>query len=123
MTSAIRHNDERYAGVSRTCPPAESLATTLDRVIPCWEDRRWPRSFKDGKNVLIAAHGNSLRALVKMLDDVSEEEITGFNIPTGVPIEYELDDDAKAIVNRQFLGDPEAVAAAAAAVAAQAKSG
>ena len=71
--------------------------------------------------MLIAAHGNSLRALVKMLDDVSEEEITGFNIPTGVPIAYELDDNLKP-VSREFLGDPEAVAAAAAAVANQAKA-
>ena len=77
--------------------------------------------LKAGRNVLIAAHGNSLRALVKMLDDVSEDEITGFNIPTGVPIEYDLDDNLKPL-SRQFLGDPEAIAAAAAAVAAQAKA-
>ena len=75
--------------------------------------------LKAGRNVLIAAHGNSLRALVKMLDGVSEDEITGFNIPTGVPIEYELGEDLKPL-SRKFLGDPEAIAAAAAAVAAQA---
>ena len=71
--------------------------------------------------MLIAAHGNSLRALVKMLDEVSDEEITGFNIPTGIPLAYELDDDLKPI-SREFLGDPEAVAKAAAAVAAQGKA-
>jgi 2,3-bisphosphoglycerate-dependent phosphoglycerate mutase len=112
-------HDERYRGIA-DLPATESLATTLDRVIPCWEQIIVPELI-DGRNVLIAAHGNSLRALVKMLDDVSEEEITGFNIPTGVPIAYELDDNLKP-VSREFLGDPEAVAAAAAAVANQAKA-
>jgi 2,3-bisphosphoglycerate-dependent phosphoglycerate mutase len=112
-------HDERYAGIENL-PATESLAMTLERVTPFWESQVAPQ-LRDGKNVLIAAHGNSLRALVKMLDDVSEEEITGFNIPTGVPIEYELDDDLKPL-SRRFLGDPEAVAAAAAAVAAQAKA-
>ena len=110
-------HDPRYAGID-TLPSTESLATTLERVIPCWEEVIAPQ-LKSGKNVLISAHGNSLRALVKMLDDISEEEITGFNIPTGVPLEYVLDDDLKPL-SRQFLGDPEAIAAAAAAVAAQA---
>jgi 2,3-bisphosphoglycerate-dependent phosphoglycerate mutase len=72
--------------------------------------------------VLIAAHGNSLRALVKMLDRISDEEITAFNIPTGVPLAYELDDDLKPR-SREFLGDPDAIADAAAAVAAQGKAG
>lgn len=112
-------HDERYCGIA-DLPATESLATTLDRVIPCWEQIIVPE-LRNGRNVLIAAHGNSLRALVKMLDDVSEEEITGFNIPTGVPIAYELDDNLKP-VSREFLGDPEAVAAAAAAVANQAKA-
>jgi len=112
-------HDERYRGIT-DLPATESLATTLDRVIPCWEQIIVPE-LRNGRNVLIAAHGNSLRALVKMLDDVSEEEITGFNIPTGVPIAYELDDNLKP-VSREFLGDPEAVAAAAAAVANQAKA-
>ena len=112
-------HDERYAGIENL-PATESLATTLERVTPCWEELVVPE-LKAGKNVLIAAHGNSLRALVKMLDDVSEDEITGFNIPTGVPLEYELDADLKPL-SRQFLGDPEAIAAAAAAVAAQAKA-
>jgi 2,3-bisphosphoglycerate-dependent phosphoglycerate mutase len=112
-------HDARYAGIDNL-PAAESLATTLDRVLPCWNDVIAP-DLRAGKNVIIAAHGNSLRALVKMLDDVSNEEITGFNIPTGVPIAYELDDNLKPL-SREFLGDPEAVAKAAAAVAAQGKS-
>ena len=113
-------HDARYAGIT-DLPATESLATTLDRVKPCWEDEIAPQ-LKAGKNVLIAAHGNSLRALVKMIDGVSDEEITGFNIPTGVPILYDLDDDLSP-KSREFLGDPEVVARAAAAVAAQGKSG
>lgn len=113
-------HDVRYAGIEGL-PATESLATTLDRVVPCWQELIAPQ-LVDGKNVLIAAHGNSLRALVKMLDRVSEDEITGFNIPTGIPILYDLD-DALEPRSRQFLGDPEAVAAAARAVAAQGKAG
>lgn len=112
-------HDIRYAGIS-PLPATESLATTLERVLPCWEEVIAPQ-LRDGKNVLVAAHGNSLRALVKMLDDISEEEITGFNIPTGIPLAYELDDDLKPL-SREFLGDPEAIAAATAAVANQAKA-
>jgi len=112
-------HDERYAGIENL-PATESLATTLERVVPCWEALIAPQ-LRNGRNVLIAAHGNSLRALVKMLDEISEDEITGFNIPTGVPIEYVLDDELKPL-SRRFLGDPEAIAAAAAAVAAQAKA-
>ena len=103
------------------CTPPLFLATTLERVLPCWEELI-ATDLKDGKNVLIAAHGNSLRALVKMLDDVSEDEITKFNIPTGIPLAYELDDDLTP-VSRAFLGDPDAIAAATAAVANQAKAG
>ena len=113
-------HDPRYSGIS-DLPGTESLATTLDRVKPCWEEVIAPE-LRAGRNVLIAAHGNSLRALVKMLDEVSEEQITGFNIPTGVPLVYDLDDDLKPR-SREFLGDPEAIAAAAAAVANQAKAG
>ena len=100
-------------------PGAESLKDTLIRVKPYWDETITPW-LKRGKTVLIAAHGNSLRALVKMLDNVSEEEIVGLNIPTGVPLVYELDDQLNAI-DRKFLGDPDAVAAAAKAVADQAK--
>ena len=112
-------HDPRYAGID-DLPSTESLALTLDRVLPCWNDSVAPE-LKNGRNVLIAAHGNSLRALVKMLDEVSDEEITGFNIPTGIPMAYELDADLKPL-SREFLGDPEEVAKAAAAVAAQGKA-
>ena len=112
-------HDPRYAGIEGL-PGAESLKLTLERVMPCWNDVI-VSDLQAGKNVLIAAHGNSLRALVKMLDEISDEEITGFNIPTGVPLAYKLDDDLKPI-SREFLGDPEAIAKAAAAVAAQGKA-
>jgi 2,3-bisphosphoglycerate-dependent phosphoglycerate mutase len=112
-------HDPRYAGISGL-PATESLATTLDRVRPCWTEVIAPQ-LRNGKNVLIAAHGNSLRALVKMLDNISDAEITEFNIPTGIPIAYELDADLNAL-SREFLGDADAIAKAAAAVAAQGKS-
>lgn len=109
--------DPRYAGIEGL-PATESLETTLARVLPCWNEVIAPE-LRDGKNVLIAAHGNSLRALVKMLDNVSDKKITQFNIPTGVPIAYELDDNLTP-VSHEFLGDAEAIAKATAAVAAQA---
>lgn len=112
--------DPRYAGIAGL-PATESLSITLERVRPCWDDSIAP-ALEAGRNVLISAHGNSLRALVKMLDDVSDEEITGFNIPTGIPLLYDLADDLRPR-SREFLGDPEAVAKAAAAVAAQGKAG
>lgn len=111
--------DPRYDGLTGL-PATESLATTLDRVLPCWNDVIAPQLL-DGKNVLIAAHGNSLRALVKMLDKVSDDEITRFNIPTGIPLAYNLDDKLEP-TSREFLGDADAIATAAAAVAAQGKS-
>jgi 2,3-bisphosphoglycerate-dependent phosphoglycerate mutase len=113
-------HDPRYAGIEGL-PATESLATTLERVLPCWDEVIAPE-LRAGKNVLIAAHGNSLRALVKMLDSVSDDEITGFNIPTGIPLAYELDDELKP-VSREFLGDADAIAKAAAAVAAEGKAG
>jgi len=113
-----RH-DPRYAGIANL-PATESLATTLDRVMPCWQERLAP-DLRAGRNVLVAAHGNSLRALVKMLDSISDEDIVGFNIPTGVPIVYELDRSLRPL-SRRFLGDAESIAAATAAVANQAKS-
>ncbi len=113
-------HDPRYRGID-DLPATESLKITLERVLPCWNDVIAP-DLEAGKNVLIAAHGNSLRALVKMLDGISDEDITGFNIPTGIPLVYELDDQLEPL-SREFLGDPEAVAKAAAAVAAQGKSG
>ena len=120
-TTDDRHpcNDPRYAGIENL-PGTESLATTLERVLPCW-DETVANDLRNGKNVLIAAHGNSLRALVKMLDNVSDDEITAFNIPTGIPLAYELDDELKPL-SREFLGDPDAIAKATAAVAAQGKA-
>jgi len=111
-------NNPRYSGI-KNLPAAESLATTLIRVEQCWKERITPELINN-KNILIAAHGNSLRALVKMLDNVTKEEITSFNIPTGVPLLYELDDNLKPI-SREFLGDPELIAEAMQSVANQAK--
>jgi 2,3-bisphosphoglycerate-dependent phosphoglycerate mutase len=110
-------HDPRYAGIP-DLPATESLALTLERVRPCWDQLIAPE-LRAGRLVLIAAHGNSLRALVKMLDRIPDEEIVGFNIPTGIPLAYELD-DALQPVSSEFLGDAAAIAKAAAAVAAQA---
>src|SRR5690606_29435533 len=100
--------ERRYVDLKpEELPATESLKDTLGRVMPPWESRVAP-ALKANKNVLIVAHGNSLRALVKMLDGMSEAEIVEFNIPTGVPIAYELDDQLKP-KSRQFLGDPEAI--------------
>ena len=111
-------HDPRYRGIdSRILPRAESLALTIDRVLPYWHDVITP-SILDGKRVIIAAHGNSLRALVKYLDDMSDAEILELNIPTGVPLVYELDENLRPI-SKQYLGDPEAVKAMMDAVAKQ----
>ena len=111
--------DPRYGGLGAALLPAtESLATTLVRVRPCWEERIAP-ALVDGRNVLVAAHGNSLRSLVKMLEGITDQAITEFNIPTGVPRVYELDPRLRPL-RAEYLGDPDAVAAAAQAVADQA---
>ncbi len=113
--------DPRYRGVAPAeLPATESLKDTLARVLPCWHERIAPE-LAAGRNVLIVAHGNSLRALVKMLDGMADAEIVGFNIPTGVPILYELDGGLRPSVPRRFLGDPAAIEAAALAVARQAE--
>jgi 2,3-bisphosphoglycerate-dependent phosphoglycerate mutase len=110
--------DPRYAGVDpKDLPATESLKTTLARVTPFWDSRIAPE-LRSGKNVLVTAHGNSLRAMVKMLDNVSEKDITELNIPTGVPLLYELDANLKPTSSR-YLGDPEAIKAAAEAVRRQ----
>src|SRR6478735_4728982 len=110
--------ERRYASLKpEELPAAESLKTTLDRVLPYWNNRLAPE-LKAGRNVLVVAHGNSLRAVVKMLDNMSNDDIIEFNIPTGVPIYYELDNNLKPL-SRRFLGDPEAIKAAADAVARQ----
>lgn len=116
-----RH-DRRYADVPKELLPAtESLKTTLDRVLPYWHETIVP-ALKAGRRVLIAAHGNSMRALVKYLDDVSDEDIVKLNIPTGVPLVYELDDDLK-VTRHYYLGDEEKIKAATASVAAQLTGG
>jgi len=110
--------DSRYAGLTPAeLPLTESLKDTVARFLPYWHDTIAP-SIEAGKRVVIAAHGNSLRALVKYLDEVSESEITELNIPTAIPLVYELDDTLKPI-RHYYLGDPAAAAAAAARVAAQ----
>lgn len=114
--------DPRYAGLAPAeLPLAESLADTVARVLPYWNAEVAPQ-VKAGKRVLIAAHGNSLRALVKHLDRMSEPAVLGLNIPTGVPLVYELDENL-APIRHFYLGDADAVEAAARAVAAQAKAG
>ena len=114
-------HDPRYAGLSpQELPLTESLKDTVARVIPYWHDTIAP-SMRAGKHVVIAAHGNSLRALVKYLDDISESAIVDLNIPTGIPLVYELDDALKPL-RHYYLGDPAAAAEAAARVANQAKA-
>lgn len=109
-------HDPRYAGIE--VPRHEALANVVERVTPYWDSDIIPE-LKSGKTVMIAAHGNSLRAIVKMLDGLSEEEIAKVNIPTAIPLLYELDDNFKPIKPRGEYLDPEAAAAGAAAVAAQ----
>jgi 2,3-bisphosphoglycerate-dependent phosphoglycerate mutase len=110
--------DPRYKNVPHA-PATESLKETLARVEPYFNAHIAPR-LKAGEDVLIAAHGNSLRALVKMLDGISDEEITGFNIPTGIPMLYELDNNLTPL-SRKYVGDEDAAKKAAEAVANQAK--
>jgi 2,3-bisphosphoglycerate-dependent phosphoglycerate mutase len=110
--------DPRYAGIDpHELPATESLKDTLARVLPFWHARIAPE-LRSGANVMVVAHGNSLRAMVKMLDDVADAEITELNIPTGVPLLYELDTGLRPHGSR-YLGDPAAIAAAAEAVRRQ----
>lgn len=112
--------DAKYAGLTQEeLPLGECLADTVERVIPFWKNVVAP-AVKQGRKLIVAAHGNSIRALVKYLDNVSDDEITELNIPTGVPLVYELDAQLKPL-GSYYLGDAEAVAAAQAAVAAQGK--
>ena len=123
----LEKDDERYPGreekykdlKEEEIPTTESLELTVKRFLPYWFDTIAP-AIRSGERVLIAAHGNSLRALVKHLDNMSEDDIVKLNIPTGIPLVYELDDDLKPVTH-YYLGDPEAVARAAAAVANQGK--
>ena len=125
---ALEENDERhpkfdarYASLTPgELPATESLKITLERVLPYWHSTLTP-VIKSGKRVVVAAHGNSIRALVKYLDNISDEEITGLNIPTGLPLVYELDEGLKP-TKSYYLGDPEEAAKKAAAVANQGKA-
>jgi len=115
-----RH-DRRYAGLdAHETPATECLKDTVERVVPYWDSQIVP-DIKAGKRVLVAAHGNSLRALVKHLDGISDDDIVGVNIPTGMPLVYELDENLKPI-SKRYLGDAEAVKKAMAAVASQGKA-
>lgn len=125
---ALEKSDERYPGhdaryhnlSDSELPLTESLALTIERVIPYWKSAIEPKVAK-GERVIIAAHGNSLRALVKYLDNIGDDEIVELNIPTGVPLVYEFDDNMK-VIKHYYLGDAEAIAAKAAAVANQGKA-
>ena len=124
---ALTKDDDRYPGKERMygqlsekeLPLTESLKNTVERFLPYWHETIAP-AIKEGKRVLIAAHGNSLRALVKHLDDVSNEEIVRLNIPTGIPLVYELDEDLKPL-KHYYLGDEEEILKAAKAVENQGK--
>lgn len=111
-------NDPRYEGVD--VPATECLKDVIERLVPYWESDIVP-VIRSGKRVLITAHGNSLRALVKHLDGISDEDIVGLNIPTGIPLVYELDEDLKPVTKGGQYLDAEAAAAAAKAVAEQGK--
>ena len=112
--------DRRYAGLApHEVPLTECLKDTVARVLPFWNDTMAP-AIRAGQRVVVAAHGNSIRALVKYLDGISDTDIVGLNIPNGIPLVYELDADLKPL-RHYYLGDAQAVAQAAAAVAAQGK--
>jgi 2,3-bisphosphoglycerate-dependent phosphoglycerate mutase len=125
---ALEEEDERYPGKDRRyadltddeLPKTECLKDTVDRFLPYWHDEIAPK-IKSGKRVLITAHGNSLRALVKYLDNISDDDIVALNIPTGMPLVYELDENLKPIKS-YYLGDPEEVKKAMEAVANQGKA-
>jgi 2,3-bisphosphoglycerate-dependent phosphoglycerate mutase len=125
---ALEKSDERFPGhdprykdvPEAELPLTECLKDTVDRVLPYWHNEISP-AVKRGEKVLVTAHGNTLRALVKYFDNLSEQEVLALNIPTGIPLVYELDDNLKPI-RHYYLGDQEAIAAAAAAVASQGKA-
>ncbi len=114
-------HDRRYAGLNpEELPVTECLKDTVARVVPYWNETIVPR-IRAGKRVLIAAHGNSLRSLIKHLDGVTDDDIVNLNVPTGMPLVYTLDENLNPLA-RRYLGDPAEVEAAMAAVAAQGKS-
>ncbi|MDF2580441.1 MAG: phosphoglyceromutase, partial [Microbacterium sp.] len=113
-------NDPRYVGIDGEVPRTESLKLVIDRLLPYWESDI-AADLRDGKTVLVTAHGNSLRALVKQLEGISDDDIAELNIPTGIPLVYKLDENLKPLGPGEYL-DPEAAAAGAAAVANQGKA-
>ncbi len=114
-------SDPRYARLDPAqVPLTECLKDTVERVMPFWNESMAP-AIKAGKRIVVAAHGNSIRALVKYLDNIGDDEIVGVNIPNGIPLVYELDENLKPI-RHYYLGDAEAAAKAAAAVASQGKA-
>jgi len=116
-----QRQDLRYAALApEQIPLTECLKDTVARVLPCWNEVLAP-ALRAGRRIVVAAHGNSIRALVKYLDGISDADIVGLNIPNGIPLVYELDADLKPI-RHFYLGDPEAAAQAAAAVARQGKA-
>jgi 2,3-bisphosphoglycerate-dependent phosphoglycerate mutase len=116
-----QRHDIRYAALAPgQIPLTECLKDTVARVLPCWHERLAP-AIRSGQRVVVAAHGNSIRALVKYLDGIGDADIVGLNIPNGIPLVYELDADLKP-VRSYYLGDAEAAAKAAAAVASQGKA-
>lgn len=125
---ALEESDERFPGrdprygnlTAEQLPKTECLKDTVARFLPLWKNEI-SSDIKSGKKVLVVAHGNSLRALVKYLDNIPDDEIVGLNIPTGIPLVYELDDDLKPI-KHYYLGDPEEIAKAQQAVANQGKA-
>ncbi|MFM8345792.1 MAG: 2,3-bisphosphoglycerate-dependent phosphoglycerate mutase, partial [Betaproteobacteria bacterium] len=116
-----RH-DRRYANLPPDeLPLTECLKDTVARVLPCWNERIVP-AIRSGQRVVLAAHGNSIRALVKHLDGIGDQAIVGVNIPNGIPLVYELDDETLKPLRSYYLGDAQAAAGAAAAVATQGKA-
>jgi 2,3-bisphosphoglycerate-dependent phosphoglycerate mutase len=119
---SVINGDAMYKDVpAADMPSCESLELTIKRTLPYWNNEIVP-SIKAGKKVIIAAHGNSLRGVVKHLDNMSNEAIMGLNLPTGIPFYYDLDENMKPVTSMQFLGDEETVKKAMAAVAAQGKA-
>nr|XP_039265213.1 phosphoglycerate mutase 2-like [Styela clava] len=119
---SIIAEDKRYKDVpNEEMPMCESLELTIKRTLPFWNNEIVPQ-IKAGKKIIISAHGNSLRGIVKHLDNMSDEEIMALNLPTGIPFIYELDENMKPIVSMQFLGDEETVKKAMESVAAQGQS-
>lgn len=113
-----QEDDPRYAGLGADMPRTECLKDVVNRLLPYWESEIVP-DLRAGKTVCVAAHGNSLRALVKYLDEISDEDIPGLNIPTGIPLRYDLDSDLSPVVRGGTYLDPEAAEAAASSVAKQ----